>query len=393
MKIEGIPELLVLENNSTNPAQEQETLLSFLDLFLFLMANTRNQDTPLIIGESNGLDKESSQREKKKSNEENADISFLFTENQFPKGIKNEFSNYTKEEKVHKKGKIEINRYSNLFLNQTQAKVKEETEKKGNKVEVIYKENNKKIQANSSSTPKMIEFGKEEDIDIIEGVKGVNNGEKSIEINAEKEKIEFESGKDNIPIRKLSDNRKGKVEENSKDIKVNKNLDNDNIIENERITKFSETKINNDNNIQGDEYLKEFSRVEITEITNIIKKIIIKSNSQGKQEAHIKLHPPDLGHLHLSVQIDKNEVKLIFAVEHPRAAELIQQQLDDLNYQLQNLGLNLGEAQINFGTKNNNEFLNYSYIPKKLAKKQNILKIVEKNEIFTKKDRIIDLHI
>ncbi len=88
-------------------------------------------------------------------------------------------------------------------------------------------------------------------------------------------------------------------------------------------------------------------KVSPAELPEFVKEIVVKTHPEGKHEARLKLHPPELGEIHLSVSVDRGEVKLLLTVEHPRAAEAIQQHLHQLEVSLQELGLQLGGAEIN----------------------------------------------
>ncbi|WP_457755531.1 flagellar hook-length control protein FliK [Thermodesulfatator indicus] len=83
------------------------------------------------------------------------------------------------------------------------------------------------------------------------------------------------------------------------------------------------------------------------EIPNFVKELVLKTYPQGKHEARIKLDPPELGELHVTVSVDKGEVKLLLTVGHAKAAEALHQHLHQLSSSLENLGLQFGGAEIN----------------------------------------------
>ena len=92
-----------------------------------------------------------------------------------------------------------------------------------------------------------------------------------------------------------------------------------------------------------------FKHIDIKEVPEFVREMVIKLHPEGKHEANLRLHPPELGELHLSVSVDKGEVKLLLTVEHPRAAEALQQHLSDLQRSLEGLGFQLTGAEINLG--------------------------------------------
>ena len=89
--------------------------------------------------------------------------------------------------------------------------------------------------------------------------------------------------------------------------------------------------------------------INIKDVPEFVREMVVKLHPEGKHEANLRLHPPELGELHLSVSVDKGEVKLLLTVEHPRAAEALQQHLSDLQRSLEGLGFQLTGAEINLG--------------------------------------------
>jgi len=92
--------------------------------------------------------------------------------------------------------------------------------------------------------------------------------------------------------------------------------------------------------------------VSLSELPEFVKELVVKTHPEGKHEARLKLHPPELGEMHLSVSVDRGEVKLLLTVEHPRAAEMVSQHLHQLELSLQELGLQFGGAEINLAGGN-----------------------------------------
>ena len=92
--------------------------------------------------------------------------------------------------------------------------------------------------------------------------------------------------------------------------------------------------------------------LHINELPEFVQKMVLKVHPEGKHEAKLKLSPPELGDMDLSIQIDKGEVKLLFTVEHPKAADLVQQHLRQLEFVFQGMGLELGGAEINLAGGN-----------------------------------------
>ncbi len=97
-----------------------------------------------------------------------------------------------------------------------------------------------------------------------------------------------------------------------------------------------------------------FSTLHVEKVPIFIKEMVVKLHPQGWHEAHLKLHPPELGELHLSVSVDRGEVKLLLTVEHPRTAEALHQHLGQLETAFESLGLQFGGAEINLASGGGN---------------------------------------
>ena len=114
---------------------------------------------------------------------------------------------------------------------------------------------------------------------------------------------------------------------------------------------------NNVNRVKSDNNSNLFvdrNIINVKELPDFVSKLVMKIHPKGKHEAKLKLNPPELGDMDLSIQVDKGEVKLLFTVEHTKAADLVQQHLRQLEIAFQGMGLELGGAEINLANGNSN---------------------------------------
>jgi flagellar hook-length control protein FliK len=86
----------------------------------------------------------------------------------------------------------------------------------------------------------------------------------------------------------------------------------------------------------------------VHEIPGFVKELVLRPGRAGRHEARIRLEPPELGKLHISLSVDKGEVRLLFTVEHPQAAQALHHHLHDLAKALTEAGLQLGGCEIGF---------------------------------------------
>ncbi len=85
------------------------------------------------------------------------------------------------------------------------------------------------------------------------------------------------------------------------------------------------------------------------QVPEFVKEMILRVGQNGRHEVRLKLEPPHLGELRIDLSIDKGEVKLLFTVEHPQAAQALHQELHLLAKALNEAGLNFGGCDINLG--------------------------------------------
>ncbi|WP_456370920.1 flagellar hook-length control protein FliK [Thermodesulfatator atlanticus] len=117
-------------------------------------------------------------------------------------------------------------------------------------------------------------------------------------------------------------------------------------------------------------YLQKNTEIRPQEIPHFVKELIIKTNNEGKHHIKIKLDPPNLGEVKISMSIDKGEVKLIFTVENSQAAQALQQQINNLNKAILDCGLQLNSCHINLGQNQDEQKRNFqgNQDKKKVAK-------------------------
>ncbi len=170
----------------------------------------------------------------------------------------------------------------------------------------------------------------------------------------ETKKLENKSEKINIESqdKELNNNEKYSIDiaDSKKDIFHNNEKENiqNNFIKTDKIThniEFPKT-------IKYTHIQKETNHIiksiHISQIGDTIKNFVLHTNKMGKHEAKIKLEPPHLGELDITLSIDNKEVKLLFTVEHPQAAQTLHQELHNLAKSLADLGLHLGGCEINY---------------------------------------------
>ncbi len=90
-------------------------------------------------------------------------------------------------------------------------------------------------------------------------------------------------------------------------------------------------------------------RMAPAQVPAFVKEMLLRPGRDGHHEARIKLEPPHLGEVHISLSVDRGEVKLLFTVEHPQAAQALHQELHHLARALHDAGLQLGGCEIGLG--------------------------------------------
>ncbi len=101
--------------------------------------------------------------------------------------------------------------------------------------------------------------------------------------------------------------------------------------------------------------------LEPAQIPDFVKELVLKPNRLGRNEARIRLEPPHLGELHVTLSVDKGEVRLLFTVEHPQAAQALHQELHQLAKSLAEVGLQLGGCQIDLSGGKHQPFQEHLY--------------------------------
>ncbi len=101
--------------------------------------------------------------------------------------------------------------------------------------------------------------------------------------------------------------------------------------------------------------------LEPSQIPDFVKELVLKPNRLGRNEARIRLEPPHLGELHVTLSVDKGEVRLLFTVEHPQAAQALHQEIHQLAKSLAEVGLQLGGCQIDLSGGKHQSFQEHLY--------------------------------
>jgi len=101
--------------------------------------------------------------------------------------------------------------------------------------------------------------------------------------------------------------------------------------------------------------------LEPSQIPDFVKELVLKPNRLGRNEARIRLEPPHLGELHVTLSVDKGEVRLLFTVEHPQAAQALHQEIHQLAKSLAEVGLQLGGCQIDLSGGKHQPFQEHLY--------------------------------
>ncbi len=102
--------------------------------------------------------------------------------------------------------------------------------------------------------------------------------------------------------------------------------------------------------------------LEPSQIPDFVKELVLKPNRLGRNEARIRLEPPHLGELHVTLSVDKGEVRLLFTVEHPQAAQALHQEIHQLAKSLAEVGLQLGGCQIDLSGGKHQPFQEQRYV-------------------------------
>ena len=68
--------------------------------------------------------------------------------------------------------------------------------------------------------------------------------------------------------------------------------------------------------------------------------------TQDLKQARIRLHPEELGQVDLKISVDHHRVDVAFTVQHPGAAQAVQQSLLQLDQMLAQQGLSLGHTEV-----------------------------------------------
>ena len=68
--------------------------------------------------------------------------------------------------------------------------------------------------------------------------------------------------------------------------------------------------------------------------------------TQDLKQARIRLHPDELGQVDLKITLDHGRVDVVFSVQHPGAAQAVQQSLPQLDQMLAQHGLSLGHTEV-----------------------------------------------
>ena len=68
--------------------------------------------------------------------------------------------------------------------------------------------------------------------------------------------------------------------------------------------------------------------------------------TQDLKQAHVRLHPEELGQVDLKINVTDGRVDVAFSVQHPGAAQAVQQSLPQLDQMLAQQGLSLGHTEV-----------------------------------------------
>ena len=68
--------------------------------------------------------------------------------------------------------------------------------------------------------------------------------------------------------------------------------------------------------------------------------------TQNLKQARVRLHPEELGQVDLKISVTDGRVDVAFSVQHPGAAQAVQQSLPQLDQMLAQQGLSLGHAEV-----------------------------------------------
>lgn len=68
--------------------------------------------------------------------------------------------------------------------------------------------------------------------------------------------------------------------------------------------------------------------------------------TQDLKQARVRLHPEELGQVDLKISVTDGRVDVAFSVQHPGAAQAVQQSLPQLNQMLAQQGLSLGHTEV-----------------------------------------------
>ena len=87
---------------------------------------------------------------------------------------------------------------------------------------------------------------------------------------------------------------------------------------------------------------------------------VLMMMSQGKQEVQIRLDPAELGSMHLKLHMHQNQLQLSIQTDVGQSRDLIEQNMPKLREQLAQQGVNLGEANIEQRSQNQQQNGNQS---------------------------------
>jgi flagellar hook-length control protein FliK len=81
---------------------------------------------------------------------------------------------------------------------------------------------------------------------------------------------------------------------------------------------------------------------------------MFRAVSAGRQQLTLRLDPPDLGKVHLMLQVTRNEVNAVIRAENPGAARMVADQLAQIKASLEAQGLRVGKLEVQTQTQQQN---------------------------------------
>ena len=105
--------------------------------------------------------------------------------------------------------------------------------------------------------------------------------------------------------------------------------------------------------IDSNQALKKTQQVQLETINiyrrdfaNAVKDKVMVMISQKLQQVDIQLDPPELGNVHVRVNLQGEQATVNFTVQNPQAKEAFEQQMDKLRDMLQESGVDVGDANV-----------------------------------------------